>query len=178
MPPDFAELDVDRSVKTKDNIVSDLFRLTSHYPAAYKDFYGLPSNPPCVYKSGPAWRKCTGPESYRIVREAHPVYDHPIADQWRAISMSIYQFLDSQSVKWTLIDPVAFSEEGEVKPFCPLLMWIRVYPESLLYNAAVAAAEAIKKILAQAGFPEIEVAFRESVVTRSVAPGPKLYSFM
>ena len=41
----------------------------------------------------------------------------------------------------------------------------------------MAAAEAIKKILAQAGFPEIEVAFRESVVTRSVAPGPKLLPF-
>jgi hypothetical protein len=41
----------------------------------------------------------------------------------------------------------------------------------------MAAAEAIKKILAQAGFPAIEVAFRESVVTRSVAPGPKLLPF-
>lgn len=177
MPPVFSELDVDGNVKTKENVVSDAFRLTSHYPAAYKDFYGLPSNPACVYKSGPAWRERTGPESYRIVREARPVYDHPIADQWHAIGASIYHFLDSQSVKWTSIDPVAFAEEGEVKPFCPLLMWIGVYPESLLYNAAVAAAEAIKKILAHAGFPEIEVAFRESIVTRSVAPGPKLYSF-
>ncbi|KAG8894920.1 hypothetical protein FRB99_000911 [Tulasnella sp. 403] len=119
-----------------------------------KDFYGLPSNPPCVYKSGPAWRERTGPES-----------------------TSIYQFLDSQGVKWTSIDPVAFAEEGEVKPFYPLLMWVGVYPESLFYNVAVAAAETIKGILAQAGFPEIDVAFRESVVTRSVAPGPKLLSY-
>jgi hypothetical protein len=94
-----------------------------------------------------------------------------------ALSALIYQLLDSQSVKWSSIDPIAFAEEEEVKPFCPLLMWIGVYPESLLYNVAVAAAEAIKKILAQAGFPQIEVAFRESVVTRSVAPGPKLLSF-
>ena len=46
-----------------------------------------------------------------------------------------------------------------------------------LYNDAVGAAEAIKKILAQAGFPEIKVAFRESVVTWSVTPGPRLLSF-
>ena len=63
-----------------------------------------------------------------------------------------------------------------MKLFCALLMWTGVYPESLLYNNAVAVAEAIK-ILARAGFPEIEVAFRESVVTRSVAPGPKLLPF-
>lgn len=172
-----AELDVDGSGKTKDIVVSDVSRLTKYYPAAYKDFYGLPSNPLCVYKSGPAWRERTGPESYRITREARPVYDHPITDQWCTIGTTIYQFLDSQSIKWTSIDPVAFAEEGEVKAFCPLLMWIGVHPESLLYNAAVAAAEAIKNILAQAGFPEIEVAFRESVVTRSVAPGPKLLPF-
>jgi len=137
----------------------------------------LPSNPPCVYKSGPAWSERTGLESYRITRKARPVYDHPIADQWHVIGTSIYQFLDSQGVKWTSIDPVAFAEEGGVMPFCPLLMWIGVYPQSLLYHAAMAAAEAIKEILAQAGFPEIEVAFRESVVTRSVAAGPKLLPF-
>ncbi|PIL34940.1 hypothetical protein GSI_02727 [Ganoderma sinense ZZ0214-1] len=167
----FAKLDVDGS--------SDPSRLTNYYPAAYKDFYGLPSNPPCVYKSGPAWRERTGPESYRIIREVCPVYDHPIADQWHALGTSIYQLLDSHAVKWTSIDPVAIAEQGQAQPFCPLLMWIGVYPQSLLYPAAVAAAEAIKEVLAQAGFPEIEVAFRESVVTRSVGAlgGPKLLPF-
>jgi hypothetical protein len=173
----FAKLDVDESGKTKDIVVSDASRLTNGYPAAYKDFYGLPSSPPCVYKSGPAWRERTGPNSHRIIREARSVYNHPIANQWRAIGTRIYQFLDTQSIKWTLIDPVAFAKEGEVKPFCPLLLWIGVYPESLLCTAAVAAAEAIKEILAQVGFPKIEVAFRESVVARSAALGPKLLSF-
>jgi hypothetical protein len=171
-------VDVDGSGKTKEDIVvSDRSRLTNYYPAAYRDFYGLPSSPPCVYKSDPAWSERTGPESYRITRETRPVYDHSIADQWHVIGTSIYQFLDSQGVKWTSIDPVAFAEEGRVKPFCPLLMWIGVYPQSLLYHDAMAAAEAIKKILARAGFSEIEVAFRESIVTQSVAPGPKLLPF-
>lgn len=43
---------------------------------------------------------------------------------------------------------------------------------SLLYDAAAA----ITGILAEAGFPAVEVAFVESVVTRSVAAGPKLLS--
>ncbi|KAI0357835.1 hypothetical protein OH77DRAFT_1421954 [Trametes cingulata] len=67
----FAKLDVYGSRKTEDDIVvSDPSGLTRYYPAAYKDFYGLPSNPPCVYKSGPAWSECTGPGSYRIIRES------------------------------------------------------------------------------------------------------------
>ncbi len=105
--PPVTKLDVDAS------------RLTNNYPAAYKDFYGLPSNPACVYKSGPAWRENTGPNSYRITREARPVYDHPIADQWHAIGTKIYQFLDTQSIKWTSIDPVAFAEEGGGNPVLP-----------------------------------------------------------
>jgi len=40
----------------------------------------------------------------------------------------------------------------------------------------MAAADAIKGILGLAGFPEIEVAFRESEVTQSVA-APKFFSF-
>jgi hypothetical protein len=49
-------------------------------------------------------------------------------------------------------------------------------PHSLPYDSAVAAAAVVKEILAEAGFPTIEVAFVESMVTRSVA-GPKLLSF-
>nr|VWP02031.1 Acyl-CoA ligase AFT1-1 (EC (AF-toxin biosynthesis protein 1-1) [Ganoderma boninense] len=46
-----------------------------------------------------------------------------------------------------------------VKPFCAFLMWIGVYPQSLLCRVAAAAAEAIRKILVQDCFPEVEVAF-------------------
>ena len=88
-------------------IVSDASRLTNYYPAAYKDFYGFPSNPPCVYKSGPARRERTGSDSYHVTREARPVYDHPIPNQWHAIGTRVYQFLVSRSVKWTSIDSVS-----------------------------------------------------------------------
>lgn len=152
-------------------------RLTAQYPAAYKDFYGLPSCPPCIYKSGPAWRELTGPEAYRIAREMRPVYDHPIAAQWNDIGTKIYQLLDSQNVQWSSIGPVAFAEAQERKPICALLMWIGVQPESLSYDHAVATGGGIKNILTGAGFPDVEVAFRESIVHRSVGPGNKLLSF-
>ncbi|THH31310.1 hypothetical protein EUX98_g2875 [Antrodiella citrinella] len=78
----------------------------------------------------------TLPASTSLVQSGGNVYDHPIADQWRAIGTSIYEFLDSQSVKWTSIDHIAFAEEKEVVVFCPLLMWIGVQPASLMYDAA------------------------------------------
>ena len=160
----------------KGSVVSDSSRLTDYYPAAYKDFFGMPSGAPCVYKSGPAWPEPKGPQAQRFIREARPVYNHPIAGSWLKIATDVYKFLDSCSIKWTSIDPVAFANAGEKMPFCPFLMWIGVKHRTLLFNDAVAAANAIKAILSQAGFPKIEVAFRESEVTRSIA-GPKLFSF-
>jgi hypothetical protein len=76
---------------------------------------------------------------------------------------------------WTSINPLAYANAGEPKPFCPLIICVGVKPGSLLYDGAVAAAAAVRTILTDAGFPEIEVAFVESVVTRH--SGPKLLSF-
>jgi hypothetical protein len=53
------------------------------------------------------------------------------------IGTEIYRpFLDSCSLNWTSIDPIAFSNAGETKLFCPL-MWIGVLHESLLFDAVV-----------------------------------------
>ncbi|KDQ58121.1 hypothetical protein JAAARDRAFT_193575 [Jaapia argillacea MUCL 33604] len=150
-------------------------RLSDNYPNAYSDFY--PSLAPCVFKSGPDWQVRSGPQAQGIVREARPVNGHGIGDTWLSIGTRIYEYLDSTSVNWTSINPLAYANAGEAKPFCPLIVSIGVKPYSLLYEAAVAAATGVKKILAEVGFPGIEVAFVESVVTRSVAAGPKLLSF-
>lgn len=145
------------------------------YANAYSDFYG--SGIACVYKSGPSWPVRRGPEAQGIIREARPVYGHATGSKWLPTGELIYQSLDSMKVKWTSIDPLAYANEGEVKPFCPFIVSIGVEPQSLLYDVAVAAADGVKKILAKAGFPDIEVALVESIVTRSVAAGPKLLSF-
>ena len=157
------------------DVVSKANRLTEWYPNAYTDFYG--SGTPCVFKSGPEWPKRTGPEAQGIVREARPVYCHAIGPTWLSIGTSIYESLDSMGVIWTSMNPLAYANEREAMPFCSLVLSIGVKPYSLPYKDAVAAANVIKKILADAGFPNIEVAFVESVVTRSVATGPKLLSF-
>ena len=159
----FSKLDCDEG-----GVVSDSSRLTDHYAAAYKYFFVLPRGAPCIFNSGPAWLEPTGPQAQRFIRGTRPVYGHPIADSWLKIGTGIYKYLDSRSVKWTLT--VGFANAVEKTPVCQLLMWIGVKRETLDFEDAVTAANGIKDILSQAGFPDIEVTFRELRVTRSVAP--------
>ncbi|KAF5387096.1 hypothetical protein D9615_001610 [Tricholomella constricta] len=149
-------------------------RLWDPYPAAFTDFYGLPSNPLCVFKTGNAWFEPTGPEAWRIPREARPVCDHPLQDRWLEIGQLICDHLDSRDVQWSSIDPVRFAEAGK-KEVSELYLWIGVIPGTLVLEAAKAAADGCKAILAREGFPDVEIAFRKSVVTQS--RGPKLLPF-
>ena len=167
----FSKLDLDEGVQ---DIAAPQSRLSDSYPAAFTDFYGLHSNPPCIFKTGDAWTVRTGPEAQRILREARPVCDHPMQDRWLDIGKLIYEHLDSHNVEWSSIDPVCFAEAGK-RDVSALYLWVGVLPGTLGCEAAKAAADGCKKILAQEGFPDVELAFRESVVTQSV--GPKLLSF-
>ncbi|KAL6301674.1 hypothetical protein BKA93DRAFT_448449 [Sparassis latifolia] len=167
----FSRLDLDESVQ---DIATLQPRLSDPYPGAFTDFYGLPSNPRCVFKTGKAWRVRTGPEAQRILREARPVCDHPMQNRWLEIGQLIYEHLDSRDVQWSSVDPVRFAEAGK-EHVSVLHLWIGVMPGTLAFEAAKEAANDCKDILAREGFPDVEVAFRESVVTQSV--GPKLLSF-
>ncbi|KZP22711.1 hypothetical protein FIBSPDRAFT_471046 [Athelia psychrophila] len=166
-----SKLDLDEGAQ---DIPAPQPRLSDPYPGAFTDFYGLPSNPRCVFKTGDAWPVRTGPEAQRILREARPVCDHPIQDRWLEIGQLIHEHLDSRDVQWSSIDPVCFAEAGK-EDVSELHLWIGVLPGTLAFEAAKDAAEGCKDILAREGFPDVEVAFRVSVVTQSV--GPKLLSF-
>jgi hypothetical protein len=156
------------------DIATPQSRLSDPYPGAFTDFYGLPSNPRCVFKTGKAWPVRTGPEAQRILRDARPVCDHPMQDRWLEIGQLIYKHLDSRDVEWSSVDPVRFAEAGK-ENVSVLHLWIGVMPGTLAFEAAKEAAKGCKDVLAREGFPDVEVAFRESVVTQSV--GPTLLSF-
>ena len=142
--------------------------LTSDYPGALSDFYGLPSNPISVYRTGDAWLVPNGPQPQRVLREARPICNHPIRDVWPTLGGQVYKFLDSLEVKWSTIDPVRFAEEGGKAG--PLYLWVGVEPKSLSLEGAKDAAVGCKRILADAQFPDVEIAFRESVYTRFTGP--------
>ena len=66
--------------------------LPDFYPGTYTDFCGLPSNPPCVFKTCGAWPERRDLEAQRILREARPVCDHPIQHVWLQ-TLSLYRRL-------------------------------------------------------------------------------------
>lgn len=138
------------------------------YPGALSDFYGLPSNPICVYRTGAEWPMPKGTQAQRVPREARPVCNHPIRAVWPTLGEQVYEFLDSLDVKWSTIDPVRFAEEGGNPGL--LHLWVGVDPGSLSLEDAKAAAIGCKQILAAAQFPDVEIAFRESVFTQSTGP--------
>ena len=133
------------------------------YPGAFSDFHGFPSNPVCVYRTGDEWLAPRGPEAQCILREARPICNHPIQDVWPTLGKRIYEFLDSLGVEWSTIDPVRFAEEGGEAD--PLHLWIGIVPQSLSLEDAKAAAVGCKEILADAQFPDVEIAFGESMAT-------------
>ncbi|KAI0258406.1 hypothetical protein BC834DRAFT_926521 [Gloeopeniophorella convolvens] len=136
------------------------------YPGFFSNFRGLPSNPHCIYKTGPEWRVRQGPEAYTYLREARPIFNHPIQGKWYELGTAVYKYLDSVQVSWSTIDPVRFAEVGREPG--PLHLWIGVKPGTLSLDQAKYAAKGCKDILAN--FPDVEIAFREFVYTRSTGP--------
>ncbi|KAI0676456.1 hypothetical protein C8Q78DRAFT_1073261 [Trametes maxima] len=155
----------------RDGVAPGAGRLTDKYPFAFSDFG---RGTPCVYKSGPEWAT-QGPTGKNLVREPRPVYAHAIQPTWVAIGTRICDQLESNGIIWTCVNPFAYADSGESKPFCPLIICVGVNPHSLPYDDAVAGAVIVKGILASAGFPDIEAAFIESVMRRTA--GPTLLSF-
>ncbi|KZT23556.1 hypothetical protein NEOLEDRAFT_1163692 [Neolentinus lepideus HHB14362 ss-1] len=115
---------------------------------AFSDYYGFPSRPFSIYHTGDRWPRPTGLEAYCVPKEARPVCIHPIAtvSRWRNLGRQIYEYFDSVGLRSTSIDPVCIAEDAE--------------------NAAVRC----KHILAEFQITDVEIAFRESVFTRSAGP--------
>jgi hypothetical protein len=169
---EFKDLCIDISILRGNDrlppVTSPNLEVLDMYPWAFSDFYGLPSNPVCIYRTGDEWPIPTGFESQPVLREARPICKHPIQKVWFTLGTQIYQFLDSLEVKWSTIDPVRFAEEG--KDAGPLHLWVGVTPRSLSFDNAKAAATGCKKILADANLPDVEIAFRESHFIQSTGP--------
>ncbi|KAH9013973.1 hypothetical protein EDB85DRAFT_2215444 [Lactarius pseudohatsudake] len=89
--------------------------------------------------------------------------------------VQVYQFLDSIEVKWLTIDPVCFTEEGGEASL--LYLWVGVNPRSLSLKGAKATAVGCKRILADTQFPNVEIAFRESIFTQSIQVGLQLLDY-
>jgi hypothetical protein len=130
--------------------------------SADEDYFGFPSQPVSVYHTGDPWERPTGP------REARPIGKHQISRVWRKLGQKVYEYFDSVGILWTTIDPIRFAEVG--KPAGPPFLWVGVKPASLSREDAEVAALGCKKILQEFDLKDVEIAFRESIFSRSVGP--------
>ena len=83
-------------------------------------------------------------------------------------SRQIYEHFDSINFKWSTIDPICFTEVGGEPG--PLYIWVGVMNGTPLRKDARNAAAHCKHILAKSQFATFEIAFCESVFTRSAGP--------
>jgi hypothetical protein len=104
-------------------------------------------------------------------KEARPICKHPIADVWDKLGQQVVEYLDSVNVKWTTIDVTRFADVE--KKACPVFLWIGMKPGSLSRENAKVAAVGCKGVLERFTITVVEVAFGESVFTRSA--GPQLF---
>lgn len=135
---------------------------------ARSDYYGLPSNPISIYHTGDPWPKPAPGDWPRVPKECRPISIHPIAPVWRKLGRQIYEHFDSIYLRWTSIYPVRFAQVG--KEAGPLFLWVGVMPRTLSHQDAKDAAVRCKQILAESQITNVEIAFRESVFTRSAGP--------
>lgn len=100
-------------------------------------------------------------------RELRPVRygDVPIADSSHQIGEKIIELFESRKIRLNTVDYVGIGNVGDAKPFCPLLVWIGVQPDTLDFEDAKSAAEYVKDtILVEVGISGVEVAIRECIV--------------
>ena len=107
-------------------------------------------------------------EAQRVAKEAGPICKHPIADVWGELGPQVPEYLDFVIVKWTTINVTCFAEVG--KDAGPVFLWVGVQPGPLSREVAEVVAVGCKELLEDSAITDVEVAFRESLFTRSAGP--------
>jgi hypothetical protein len=134
-------------------------------------YAGLPSAPQAVLvcrTGNTSWKRPTGPEAYRVLMEAKPVFDHQIATVWDNLGPKVPDYLDSVGVTWSSIDVVRFANVGEDSG--SVVLWIGVKPQCLSGEDARLAVIGCRGLLRKFEITDADVEFRESVFTRSAGP--------
>jgi hypothetical protein len=149
--------------------------LVSKYEAMHYYAGISPTPPKLVWRTGSSkypWVKPKGPEACRIFKEIRGVFGHKLNAVWKAVGPLVRDVLKTHKVRWSSIDVARFItiEEGDEKIRGPVVIWVGVYPDSLLGEVAYKAANDILDLLARYKIDDVEVEYRESIYKRSVGP--------
>ncbi|KAF3913030.1 hypothetical protein ABW21_db0204080 [Orbilia brochopaga] len=134
-------------------------------------YHGIPTRPRLVYRTGTvAWSKPGGIGQYDIFKELRPVFQHRLNEIWDNLGPKICAVHDKYNISWTSIDVVRFQEQSCEEPG-PIVLWIGVIPKALSFDHARTAANDCLILLKESDVTDVEVEYRESIVTHSAGPG-------
>ena len=148
--------------------------VVSEYEAMHYYTGISPAPPKLVWRTGGLkypWVKPEGHEACRILKEIRGVFGHKLNAVWKTVGPLIPDVLKTHKVHWSSIDVARFItiEEGDEKFRGPVVIWVGVYPDSLLGGVDKAANE-ILDLLARYDIDDVEVEYRESIYKRLVGP--------
>jgi hypothetical protein len=104
------------------------------------------------------------------LKELRPVFGHKLNMVRKELSPKVCDFLDSKGVPWTTIDAVCFIKVEVGEATSPVVLWIGVAPETVLYEEAQISANGCLELLKEFDITDVEVEYRESICTRSAGP--------
>ncbi|KAF8327470.1 uncharacterized protein EI90DRAFT_3224556 [Cantharellus anzutake] len=133
-------------------------------------YAGLLSSPILVYRTSTTpWKRPTGPEAYRELKELKPVFNHGIVNVWGVLGPKVCDCLDSQQVTWTSVDVVRFAKVGETPG--PVVLWIGVMPQSLSGEGAHIAAVGCLQLLESSQLTDVGPKLLKSVSSTNPTAG-------
>lgn len=143
------------------------------YPGAGRDECGVV--PLFLYKTGPSWPHIWK-GGHEIGWEMRPVArGHPIQQKWPNVIKRIVNHFSQLGIPPAVISPLAYGNRDEKETFCELLVVVGIETTGFDFERVKEAADyAQSSILADEGFPDVDVAVRKWDVQCSYAQLPSI----
>ena len=126
-------------------------------------YWGLPSNPRLIARTGGPWDPPSGPEAYPRAKELRGLRKHELFDVWEDhLALKVHNILNQNQVSWSSVDIVRIAYVDE--PDANLILWIGVSstPTRLSYDVGIKVAAQCKRLVLGYGIQDVDVELRES----------------
>ena len=185
-PPTKTVFDQDEAVSLSTSITTNMSGLSLDDPLSKGDhqtsppahpsdqeanlyYYGLPSRPVLVARTGSPWDAPTSPDQYPRPKQLRIVGRHEISDVWEDnLALKIHAVLEEKEVDWSSTDVIRIGYVDE--PHGNVILWIGVRPGSLSRQVGINVASQLKKVLLDHDISDIDVEIRESQIIQSAGP--------
>ena len=138
---------------------------------ATRYYWGLPSNPRLIARTGRPWYPPWGPEAYSRANEFRSLGKHKLFGIWEDnLALKVHNILNQNQVNWSSTEIVRIAYVDE--PDGDLILWIGVYstPTRLSNDVGIEVAVQCKRLLIRYGIQDVDVELCESDFVQSAGP--------